>query len=306
MRPRCSLALKLQGTSATYSDYLTGMRRSSTVPSFRSGPDERTCSALPSQATRNAVPQASSRRTSGERSPADAISPTVGHSPGWSRCQADKASARGAARARVEGSLRAKLGRASRERVPPTTAKKPSTASSSVVETPRRDVPFIRRPFCNDCAAVENPTSGHFAGNSWFRHRISDCQTDEPLFGEERSFAKLSRAGSCPSIVGRRTFPRFRWRFQAVRCSRRGEHRSDQWLLTTLRRNGGLHVVWPLHGGFGIVRSRNMRTTLLVCLLLSACSGVQVKQRPDGTYAVECSNRKACLDRAERICEREG
>jgi hypothetical protein len=49
-----------------------------------------------------------------------------------------------------------------------------------------------------------------------------------------------------------------------------------------------------------------MRTMLLVALLLSACSGVQVKQRPDGTYAVECSNRKACLDRAERICEREG
>jgi hypothetical protein len=49
-----------------------------------------------------------------------------------------------------------------------------------------------------------------------------------------------------------------------------------------------------------------MRTTLLACLLLSSCSGVQVKQRADGTYAVECSSRKACLDRAERVCGNEG
>jgi hypothetical protein len=49
-----------------------------------------------------------------------------------------------------------------------------------------------------------------------------------------------------------------------------------------------------------------MRTTLLTLLLLSSCSGVQVKQRADGTYVVECSSRKACLDRAERICGSEG
>jgi hypothetical protein len=49
-----------------------------------------------------------------------------------------------------------------------------------------------------------------------------------------------------------------------------------------------------------------MRTTLLALLLLSSCSGVQVKQRADGTYAIECSSRRACLDRAERVCGIEG
>ncbi len=46
-----------------------------------------------------------------------------------------------------------------------------------------------------------------------------------------------------------------------------------------------------------------MRITLLALLLLSACSGAQVKQRADGTYAVECGSQKACLDRAARICQ---
>ncbi|HEY5959822.1 MAG TPA: hypothetical protein VIV60_24880 [Polyangiaceae bacterium] len=39
---------------------------------------------------------------------------------------------------------------------------------------------------------------------------------------------------------------------------------------------------------------------------LFACSGVQTKQRLDGTYVFECSSRKACLDRAERTCGLEG
>lgn len=46
-----------------------------------------------------------------------------------------------------------------------------------------------------------------------------------------------------------------------------------------------------------------MRITLISLLLLSSCSGAQVKQRPDGTYAVECGSQKACLDRAARICQ---
>lgn len=50
-----------------------------------------------------------------------------------------------------------------------------------------------------------------------------------------------------------------------------------------------------------------MRSTILAaCLVLLGCSGVQVKQRPDGTYTVECSDRKACLDRATRVCGAQG
>lgn len=49
-----------------------------------------------------------------------------------------------------------------------------------------------------------------------------------------------------------------------------------------------------------------MRIAILSLLLFSGCSGVQVKQRADGTYTLECSSRKACLDRAERTCGQEG
>jgi hypothetical protein len=50
-------------------------------------------------------------------------------------------------------------------------------------------------------------------------------------------------------------------------------------------------------------------SVLLMCGVLSAfigCGGAMAKQRADGTYALECSNRKACLDRAERICGSDG
>jgi hypothetical protein len=45
-----------------------------------------------------------------------------------------------------------------------------------------------------------------------------------------------------------------------------------------------------------------MRMILVALLLLSSCSGAQAKRRADGTYELECGEKKACLDRAERIC----
>lgn len=49
-----------------------------------------------------------------------------------------------------------------------------------------------------------------------------------------------------------------------------------------------------------------MRIAILAVLVVSGCSGVQVKQRPDGTYTVQCSDHKACLDRADRLCGAQG
>lgn len=49
-----------------------------------------------------------------------------------------------------------------------------------------------------------------------------------------------------------------------------------------------------------------MRISLFTLLFLSSCSGAQVRHRPDGTYSVECGDKKACLERAQRICGNEG
>jgi hypothetical protein len=49
-----------------------------------------------------------------------------------------------------------------------------------------------------------------------------------------------------------------------------------------------------------------MRITLVALLLMTSCSGAKVTQRGDGTYAVDCGERKACFDRADRLCERSG
>lgn len=49
-----------------------------------------------------------------------------------------------------------------------------------------------------------------------------------------------------------------------------------------------------------------MRFLSLAVFLVVGCSGVQVKQRPDGTYTVQCSDHKACLDRADRLCGAQG
>ena len=65
--------------------------------------------------------------------------------------------------------------------------------------------------------------------------------------------------------------------------------------------------VLPAFGAFtspGTQRTNGniMRIALIALVLLSGCSGAQVKQRGDGTYSLDCSEKKACLDRADRLC----
>lgn len=45
---------------------------------------------------------------------------------------------------------------------------------------------------------------------------------------------------------------------------------------------------------------------LMAAIGFCGCSGAQVKQRPDGTYAIQCSDHKSCLDRADRLCGAQG
>jgi hypothetical protein len=45
---------------------------------------------------------------------------------------------------------------------------------------------------------------------------------------------------------------------------------------------------------------------ILVSLGILACSSSRTNHRVDGSYAIECSSRKACLDHAERICGESG
>jgi hypothetical protein len=45
---------------------------------------------------------------------------------------------------------------------------------------------------------------------------------------------------------------------------------------------------------------------LVLSLGMSACSATQTKRRVDGSYAINCSSQKACLDRAEKICGEPG
>lgn len=49
-----------------------------------------------------------------------------------------------------------------------------------------------------------------------------------------------------------------------------------------------------------------MPVTLFAAFLFFGCSGAIVKQRSDGTYAIQCSDHKSCLDRADRVCGVQG
>ena len=49
-----------------------------------------------------------------------------------------------------------------------------------------------------------------------------------------------------------------------------------------------------------------IRQLLLVGLAIWACASTLTKRRVDGSYAIDCSSQKACLDRAAKICGESG
>jgi hypothetical protein len=110
--------------------------------------------------------------------------------------------------------------------------------------------------------------------------------------GEQARIGFASRGGHCASSA-------------AGRCCRRspcrrlaGHSRFPKSTLGILSQvNSGQAMCYD---------ATNMRNILLALLLVSGCSGAQVKHRADGTYAIECSSQKVCLERAERVCDNQG
>lgn len=46
--------------------------------------------------------------------------------------------------------------------------------------------------------------------------------------------------------------------------------------------------------------------SVLTLLLLLGCSAAQVKERSDGSMAIECNTEKVCFERAHRVCGEQG